>query len=253
METNSSTNSSYSHPRLFKLGDLSREGYNATVVNNICPDSIFTPIFSGIFIFVYLLFVGFGIIGVIWKRNSSYVEARNPLYLILTIIASLFFVMTTCLRYAIGRKLMPCFCIPSLFFVIAPAICLPTVFRCIRIYFMYKLNLEKSKVFDQKANSSTRDKSKKSSKINDPKHKFSSTSTIPTVGSSLSLVDKKAVSFDEKSSGTTDEQNTTAINLELTPPEDSSIIAEIKDMRRDDSEDDPQTWIRLRTISQTQF
>ena len=97
-----SKNSSICDFRLFQLGELSREGENATVVNNICPDSIFTPIFSGLFLFIYLVLVVFGLVGVVWKRNSGHVKARNPIYMILTIFASLFFVVVTCLRFIVG-------------------------------------------------------------------------------------------------------------------------------------------------------
>lgn len=101
--TNVPTNSSpICDYRLFKLGPLSREGYNASVINNICPDSIFTPIVSGVFLLIYLSVVLMGLLGVMWKRKSGHVKARNPVCMILTILASLFFVTFNCLRFIVG-------------------------------------------------------------------------------------------------------------------------------------------------------
>ena len=147
----STTNYSICDERLFNLGDLSREGYNATVVNNICPDSIFTPIIASIFLTLYLTLALFGTVGVIWKRKSGHIKARNPVYMLLTISASLAFVVITCLRFTISRKIFPCFLYTFSFFIIIPSLCLPTVFRCLRIYFMYLLNKKKAQMFQTKS------------------------------------------------------------------------------------------------------
>ena len=153
--SNSNSTSSICDERLFKLGELSREGYNATMVNNICPDSIFTPIVSAVFLFVYLCLVTLAIIGVLWKRNSGHIKARNPLHMILTISATLYFVVTTCLRFIIGRKIFPCFLYTISYFITVPAMCLPAVFRFIRIFFMYKLNIRKAMTFESSKHSAS--------------------------------------------------------------------------------------------------
>ncbi|EFC40015.1 predicted protein [Naegleria gruberi] len=141
---NITTGQSICDKRLLELGQLSREGYNATITNNICPDSIFTPIFaSGILIF-YIVLVCFGVFGVYWKRNSGHVKARHATFMILTIVASFMCVLLTCLRYIVGRKVMPCFLYSISIFITPPAICLPTVLRYVRTFFLYRLNLKKA-------------------------------------------------------------------------------------------------------------
>ena len=134
--TNNSTNiNDTCHPILFQLGSWSRES-NPKLEYGLCPDSIVTPIFSGVFLFFYLLVVSFSFFGIFWKRKNGHIEFRNPMYLVMTLIASMILVVGMTLRFLIGRKIFPCGIYTLLFFVLPGIILLPTAFRCMRLFFM---------------------------------------------------------------------------------------------------------------------
>ncbi|EFC48243.1 predicted protein [Naegleria gruberi] len=81
--------------------------------------------------------------------------ARDPTSLYMTLCAGFVFVVGLTLRIIIGRKIFPCGIITFSFFTLPPAVMLPTVFRMLRIYLMYKINLLKMKLFDVSAKDST--------------------------------------------------------------------------------------------------
>ena len=139
-------------PRLFELGGWSRESI-PLVINNICPDSITVPIVSAIFLAVYLGVIAVSVVGIIWKRKSGHIQARHPVFMMLTVAASFVFVVLTCLRFIIGRKIYPCFLFSITFWILPPAIGLPTLFRLFRIFFMYRLSVEKTGALERRRKS----------------------------------------------------------------------------------------------------
>lgn len=81
--------------------------------------------------------------------------ARDPTSLCMTLCAGFIFVVGLTMRIIIGRKIFPCGLITFSFFTLPPAVMLPTVFRMARVYLMYKINLQKMKLFE--VSTSTKD------------------------------------------------------------------------------------------------
>jgi len=96
-------------PWLFTNGSHSRENYPIVTTNNICPDTISVPIVAGIFMFVFLVVSVVGVSGMIWKRNSGYFQARNIVYISLSMLGHSISVLLFCLRFMVSRKDFPCF------------------------------------------------------------------------------------------------------------------------------------------------
>ncbi|EFC37803.1 predicted protein [Naegleria gruberi] len=143
--TNNGT-SNFCDPSLFNT-PWSRE-VNGSVIYGLCPDTYFSMAFCLAFVVLYLLVVILSGVGVYWKRKSGHIVARNPIYLYFTLGAALFFVISLTMRVIVGRKIYPCGLLTASFFTFPPAICLPTIFRMMRTFFMYKINLQKAKLFD---------------------------------------------------------------------------------------------------------
>ena len=136
------------HPLLFESG-LSRES-NGTFVYGLCPDTWISFALCLIFVIVYLSIISVSFVGVIWKRKSGHIQARNPIYLYFALMAGVLFILGTMLRVIVGRKIYSCGILTVCFFTLPPAIMLPTIFRLVRVYFMcmYKVNLLKTQMFD---------------------------------------------------------------------------------------------------------
>ncbi|EFC37640.1 regulator of G protein signaling domain [Naegleria gruberi] len=98
-------------------------------------------------------------------------------------VAGLFFVAIFCLRIIIGRKQFPCSLYSWCFFVTGPVICLPTICRCLKLYFMYKFNLQKTKLYGHLDEQSNVDEKELPSTIRMP-HQELFHSSISTTSSS---------------------------------------------------------------------
>lgn len=122
-------------PILFNLGKWSTEK-EPKLEYGLCPDSIITPIFSSIFLALFLGISLISLMGMIWKRKNGFIQARNPIYMFMTIVAALIFIVGNGLRFMIGRKIFPCGIYTALFFVLPPLVSLPTILRCLRLFFM---------------------------------------------------------------------------------------------------------------------
>ncbi|KAG2383303.1 hypothetical protein C9374_004640 [Naegleria lovaniensis] len=131
------------HPFLFTTG-LSRES-TPTIENSICPDTYVSFTITLLFLIYYLLLLIITSLGIIWKRNSKHIQARNLTHMFLTLASSFFFITIFCLRIIIGRKSFPCG-LYSWCFCLAPLATLPTTCRSLLLYFSYKLNLIKMKL-----------------------------------------------------------------------------------------------------------
>ncbi|KAF0974963.1 hypothetical protein FDP41_005716 [Naegleria fowleri] len=138
--------SSVCHPFLFQPG-LSRE-WNGTYEFGLCPDTYSSFALCLILVVAYVMTVGLSGIGIFWKRQSGHVKARDPLYLEMTCVANFVFVVGLTMRIVVGRKLFPCGLLTVCFFILPPAMMLPTVFRLMRLYLMYRINLKKMKLFE---------------------------------------------------------------------------------------------------------
>ncbi|KAG2392508.1 hypothetical protein C9374_011233 [Naegleria lovaniensis] len=134
------------HPILFQPG-LSRE-VNGTYEFGLCPDTYSSFTLCLILVVAYVVTVVLSGIGIFWKRKSGHVKARDPLYLGMTCVANFVFVVGLTMRIVVGRKLFPCGLLTVCFFILPPAMMLPTVFRLMRLYLMYRINLKKMKLFE---------------------------------------------------------------------------------------------------------
>ncbi|KAG2375007.1 hypothetical protein C9374_010381 [Naegleria lovaniensis] len=130
------------NPILFQLGNFSRDGPVLTASG--CPETWLSFSFSLLFLLGYLVLLGLCCFGLFWKRKSRHVQSRGIVYMVLTLVASAFIVILTCLRYIIGRKNYPCFIYAITYFVLPPALILPSIFRCFRLYLLHVLNLNKT-------------------------------------------------------------------------------------------------------------
>ncbi|KAF0979662.1 hypothetical protein FDP41_001330 [Naegleria fowleri] len=131
------------HPLLFTTG-LSREE-TPTIENSICPDTYVSFSITLLFLIYYLLLLVISSFGILWKRHSKHVKARNIIHMFLTLGSSFFFITIFCLRIIIGRKYFPCG-LYSWCFCLSPLATLPTTCRSLLLYFSYKLNLIKMKL-----------------------------------------------------------------------------------------------------------
>ncbi|KAG2381874.1 hypothetical protein C9374_005666 [Naegleria lovaniensis] len=131
---------------LFELPyGLSREE-NPSVQDEICPDTWISFAFMMAFLVFYILLLSISSFGIIFKRNSRHVSARSLSHMFLTMFSSFGIIMTMALRIIIGRKVFPCACYVLGFFL-GPMTTLPTTCRCLKLFFMYKLNLAKTTLF----------------------------------------------------------------------------------------------------------
>ena len=139
----SSLNSTLCHEVLFNFGAFSREA-NPSIEYGLCPDTYASLIVALLYFIVYFLAMVLSSLGVVWKRKSGHMSARSPLYMLLTMFLGLIFVVGSSLRFIISRKIYPCAMYSIIYFVFVPALTLPTIFRCFRVFFLYKLNLHKT-------------------------------------------------------------------------------------------------------------
>lgn len=152
--TTSSNNTQSCHPFLYQLGSFSRDNTTTAVARGSCPEawSVF-PISLFLLLFYILLFV-VSLMGLFYKRKSGHVRARNPVFMILNMIACLICVLIICLRFVVGRNDYPCGIYLLTWFVLPSLICLPTIFKCLRLFMMYRLNLHKTKMMEMMKKSS---------------------------------------------------------------------------------------------------
>ena len=159
-------NSTRCHPILFNLGDLSMEK-DPKYEYGICPDTIFSPLVSAVILFVLVVLALFCIVGVIYKRKSGHIQARNPILLISTVFACSLYIILSSLRYLVGRKSFPCSIFALTFFIgkyletcsttmyiVPPLLTLPTILRMLRLFCLYRLNVirtrnDRKKLFTQ--------------------------------------------------------------------------------------------------------
>ncbi|EFC37800.1 predicted protein [Naegleria gruberi] len=195
------------HPILFNSGGISMEPENPKFEYGICPDTIFTVIFTGITLAFSLGFLIFGLIGIIKKRKSGHIKARNPILMVSTLVASFSFVLISTLRYLVGRKIFPCALFALTFFIIVPLIIIPTLLRSVRLYCMFKLNMIKVG------------------------NKRMSTSSVPTnLAMNTSQVSATALRLDlnkvEPVTTTTDQQTAQMQQSDFASPADSSTTTD---------------------------
>ncbi|EFC39613.1 hypothetical protein NAEGRDRAFT_81263 [Naegleria gruberi] len=134
---------------LFEMGSLSMEA-DPQVTNGICPDTIFVPLSSGLVMLVHMSLLLISSVLLFYKRKHGYITSRGIWYLILTMITSFFYVQTGELKFVVGRKIYPCALGSIHMFMLAFAGLLPTIFKCVRIFFLYRLNVETKQVLEGK-------------------------------------------------------------------------------------------------------
>ncbi|EFC45286.1 predicted protein [Naegleria gruberi] len=168
--------------RLNELRDFSRDGPN--LLYSICPDTWLTSAVSIVFLLVYIIVLIVSGIGLYLRRNSPHIKARNITYLFMTILSNSGFIILTCLRFIIGRRIYPCSIYILSFFIVPPGILLPSVFRLWRLFFMHKLNLQKTKM-DSNRKETNHENLKSSMKVvpnnsnmNSPKSQLSNVESI---------------------------------------------------------------------------
>ncbi|KAG2392507.1 hypothetical protein C9374_011232 [Naegleria lovaniensis] len=144
--SNSTINATRCHSSLLNTS-WSREA-NGRVDYGLCPDTFISFALCLVFLLAYVTTIVMSGVGVIWKRKSGHVSARNPIYMFFTLIAGFVFIAGMLLRIIIGRKIYPCGLLTICFFTFPPAVSLPTIFRLMRGFFMYKINLLKTKLFE---------------------------------------------------------------------------------------------------------
>ncbi|KAG2386035.1 hypothetical protein C9374_003184 [Naegleria lovaniensis] len=134
-------NLTLTNPSLFRSHDLLRSVSDWT---SMCPDTYISMALSLFVLLGYLLTFLLALIGIIYKRTSQNIVARNFILLLFTLFAECLFVLPITLRIIVGKSIYPCV-IPSLiFFILPPIIALPTILRLLRVYGMYRLNLKKA-------------------------------------------------------------------------------------------------------------
>ncbi|KAG2381802.1 hypothetical protein C9374_006186 [Naegleria lovaniensis] len=130
------------NPILFQLGNFSRDGPN--VVNSICPDTWLVFSFSMTFMTCYVMVLILCSLGLFYKRNGGHLKSRGIVNIIMTLIADSAFIILICLRFIIGRRVYPCGLYIISYFVLPPAILLPSILRLWRLIFMNRLNALKT-------------------------------------------------------------------------------------------------------------
>ncbi|KAG2382189.1 hypothetical protein C9374_005391 [Naegleria lovaniensis] len=140
------TNVTECHPNLFLLNSTSREVY-PIIEYDICPDTYVSFSIMLIFVILYCLLMLIVTIGLIWKRHSGHVMARNLGHLFTSMISGFLFMFVFCMRIIIGRKIFPCALYSLCFFVSGPVVTMPTTCRCLKMFFEFRLNLLKTKIF----------------------------------------------------------------------------------------------------------
>ncbi|KAG2374150.1 hypothetical protein C9374_010987 [Naegleria lovaniensis] len=163
------------HPLLFLLGSLSRDypsnnpfnisippDSNFQVLMNTstliphpiphqpCPDTIFNAIIASVFVLLELILTISTLSLLIWKRHHPHIEKRNLGYLIMHTLTSFVVGFLGCLRLLIGRKLFPCAIHMWLSFMFIPALCLGPMVRCWRVFALYRMNLERKKLYQSR-------------------------------------------------------------------------------------------------------
>jgi len=101
--SNSSSNSTVQCSKFLLETSLSRET-NGTYQYGLCPDTYVSFALCLAFLLIYMTTVGLSGLGVIWKRKSGHIQARNPVYLFFTLGAGFVFIVGMTLRIIIGRK-----------------------------------------------------------------------------------------------------------------------------------------------------
>ncbi|KAF0981189.1 hypothetical protein FDP41_012977 [Naegleria fowleri] len=140
------TNVTECHPDLFLLNSTSRELF-PIIEYDICPDTYVSFSIMLVFVILYGVMIAVAGVGLIWKRHSGHIMARNLGHLFTIMISGFLFVFMFCIRIVIGRKIFPCAVYSLCFFVSGPVVTMPTTCRCLKLFFEYRLNLFKMKLF----------------------------------------------------------------------------------------------------------
>ncbi|EFC43336.1 predicted protein [Naegleria gruberi] len=142
-------NQTYCDEALFNLPSSIYLDSIPQIINGVCPDTIFTPISSSLVLLNHLIIVFVGLAGVIYKRNNAHIRYRSPVYLYWSMFASTLLVGISCLRFMIGRTIFPCPLHAVTFFIFPQVLMMPSILKCFRVFLLYRINLEKSKVHNE--------------------------------------------------------------------------------------------------------
>lgn len=132
---------------LFEIIGLSREEY-PTFSQGLCPDTWSSFGLSITYLVVYFSQLVLSLMGIIWKRNNGFIQARNPVYMVWSSWSSVPYVLLTNLRLLIGRKIFPCAVYTFTYFLFPPSLILPITLRCTRAFFLYKVSFLLESLFE---------------------------------------------------------------------------------------------------------
>ncbi|KAL9643604.1 hypothetical protein ABK040_015771 [Willaertia magna] len=82
---------------------------------------------------------------VILRRNYQPVKSRDVFLMCVSLIATYFIAFMTTWRFAFGRHIFPCFFFILILYMSYPGVFLPSILRCWRLFFVYKLSQTKEK------------------------------------------------------------------------------------------------------------
>ncbi|KAG2386740.1 hypothetical protein C9374_002484 [Naegleria lovaniensis] len=112
---------------------------------NPCPETIFVPLITSIFLFVYGLVIMACMIGLYKKRKSGHVQARTTSGMLFTLICNLLCVVSLGVRLIIGRENSPCLLYSIYFFIMPACVTTPTIMRMLRFFIQHQVSLIKLK------------------------------------------------------------------------------------------------------------
>ncbi|KAL9657534.1 hypothetical protein ABK040_000962 [Willaertia magna] len=184
----------------------------------LCKDTIFVPISVGIIYFILILIIISSFLLLLFKYSSKFIKARNPIYLICTLISCFVFHSFQAFRFLIGRRIFPCGLYTLLLFVTSPFLMLPPLFRCFRTWLLYEINLLKTKALKEKRKTMIIDLELNSSVIhlmNSSNNNNNDNNTIISFGGSF-IMNDDAINAVPITSTTTLTSNTATVTANIT-------------------------------------
>ncbi|EFC48593.1 predicted protein [Naegleria gruberi] len=148
----STFNSTSCHPLLLNMSITNpmifREEFSQSSLQyGLCPETYIALSIASFVLFVYLVTTCIAMIGLVWQRKKTHIQARSLPLIIANTVANLTLVLLVALRVIVSKKYYPCFLLSLTFMLYPPLLTLPSILRGSRHYFLFRLNLMKKKVF----------------------------------------------------------------------------------------------------------
>ncbi|EFC48592.1 predicted protein [Naegleria gruberi] len=150
-----SLNSSSCHPLLLNLSIsnpfLFREPLTESSLQyGLCPETYIAFSLATVVLLLYIATMIIAMIGLVWQRKKTHIQARSLPLIIANMVANLTLVLLVTLRVIVSKKLYPCFLLSLTFMLYPPLLTLPSILRGLRLYSLFKLNLKKKRIFGSK-------------------------------------------------------------------------------------------------------